>query len=175
MKFNKKKWTWIFALLLVVSWSSVQAVNHYVSGYDSVNNGEIRYTVDFDHSDYYNDFNYAKNIWNNYSDAVQIKPYALGNHDLKIYEIYDWQKKYFGAYIPKEIWWDYDKIEINHFWINWYNFNINQKRSTIMHELGHSLGLDHSYSGNVMYRWNGGLSQVWLGNQDKVDYDYLWN
>jgi hypothetical protein len=49
------------------------------------------------------------------------------------------------------------------------------KAEVIMHELGHSLGLDHSYSPNIMKyagdRWN---PQPILGSQDKSDYYFIW-
>ena len=41
-----------------------------------------------------------------------------------------------------------------------------------LHELGHSLGLDHSYLGNIMNWYVTG--QTYLGSQDKSDYDFLW-
>ena len=179
MKFNKKKWTWIFALLLVVSWSSVQAVNHYVLGYDSVDDGEIRYTVDFDHSGYYNDFNYAKNKWNNYSDAVKILPDAWNTvNDLNIYEINSDadDDRFYGWYTYYWFWGMTDTIEINHYWTIEDELSVDERRNTMLHELGHALGLDHSYTDfdndqvNVMHDY---LTTI-LGKQDKSDCDYLW-
>lgn len=45
-------------------------------------------------------------------------------------------------------------------------------QNTITHELGHALGLDHSFTGNVMYTYQS--SQTSLGTQDTTDYHYLW-
>jgi hypothetical protein len=47
----------------------------------------------------------------------------------------------------------------------------NNEENTFLHELGHSLGLDHSYLGNVMNWYN--TDQTSLGYQDAVDFLYL--
>jgi hypothetical protein len=47
-----------------------------------------------------------------------------------------------------------------------------QIQNTITHEIGHALGLYHSYTGNIMY-FNQ-TSQTSLGPQDESDYYYLW-
>ncbi len=51
----------------------------------------------------------------------------------------------------------------------------NTQRNTTTHELGHALGLWHSYlnsSGNMMNSYVTGTTT--LGVQDKLDYDYCW-
>lgn len=48
----------------------------------------------------------------------------------------------------------------------------NEIINTITHELGHALGLDHSFTGNVMYSYQS--SQTTLGPQDENDYYYSW-
>jgi hypothetical protein len=50
--------------------------------------------------------------------------------------------------------------------------DFNQIQHTCMHELGHSLGLLHSYWENIMYLRN--TYQVIFGPQDTVDYHSLW-
>jgi len=47
------------------------------------------------------------------------------------------------------------------------------QQAAATHELGHALGLDHSFYGDVMDPV-GGLPQTTLGTQDKSDYHYLW-
>jgi hypothetical protein len=59
--------------------------------------------------------------------------------------------------------------------LNTYHLDQNTSseiQNTITHELGHALGLDHSFTGNVMYYYQS--SQTTLGSQDENDYYYLW-
>ena len=43
---------------------------------------------------------------------------------------------------------------------------------TVAHELGHALGLGHSYLGNIMNSFVTGATT--LGYQDMLDLDTLW-
>jgi hypothetical protein len=61
-------------------------------------------------------------------------------------------------------------MQLNNYYLQ--NNSVNEVRNTFVHELGHALGLDHSYTGNVMYFAQ--LSQATLGPQDMSDYYYLW-
>ncbi len=45
------------------------------------------------------------------------------------------------------------------------------KQNTAMHELGHAIGLDHSYFGNIMNYY--GTEQTTLGDQDIKDFNFL--
>jgi len=47
-----------------------------------------------------------------------------------------------------------------------------QRQRTASHELGHALGLHHSYWGNILYPIR--TSQTYLGVQDIKDYNYLY-
>lgn len=47
-----------------------------------------------------------------------------------------------------------------------------ERQNTITHELGHALGLDHSFTGNIMFLNQS--AQTLLGPQDEIDYDYIW-
>ena len=51
-------------------------------------------------------------------------------------------------------------------------FDDNEKQHTTTHELGHALGLKHSYSGNIMETY--ATSQIRLGWQDRQCYNYNW-
>jgi hypothetical protein len=47
-------------------------------------------------------------------------------------------------------------------------------RIATTHEFGHSLGLDHSYSGNIMFYTVNNPATTTLGDQDKSDYHFIW-
>lgn len=63
-----------------------------------------------------------------------------------------------------------DYIYLNQYYLN--NNTSVEVQNTITHEIGHALGLTHSFTGNVMYFLQS--SQVDLGPQDSYDYQYLW-
>jgi hypothetical protein len=70
--------------------------------------------------------------------------------------------------------WNYtttpDSINLNAYFLDYNTYA--QVQNTITHELGHALGLEHSYTGNVLFLAQS--SQTALGPQDVSDYNYLW-
>ncbi len=62
-------------------------------------------------------------------------------------------------------------IKFNPFYMNTSTTSI--KIFSATHELGHALGLGHSYPGNIMNSYATNTGQTLLGIQDKLDYDYL--
>ncbi len=60
-------------------------------------------------------------------------------------------------------------------WLNSYYLDqdpTDEKLNTIMHEMGHALGLTHSFTGNIMY-YNQ-TAQSTFGSQDLNDFNYIW-
>ena len=81
-----------------------------------------------------------------------------------------------------------DMIEVDRsdlVWSGQFNFDISlntyyldqdtsaQIQHTITHEIGHALGLNHSFPGNILY--TNQTSLIELGAQDLFDYHYLWD
>jgi hypothetical protein len=52
-----------------------------------------------------------------------------------------------------------------------YSYDSYQIQNTATHELGHALGLDHSYIGNIMNYYT--TRQLTPGSQDTLDFNYL--
>jgi hypothetical protein len=77
--------------------------------------------------------------------------------------LYDWSGQYSaGGNVPL--------IQINN--AKLFDNTSAEIQNTWTHELGHALGLDHSYIDNVMYYINS--PQTTLGTQDILDYNFCW-
>lgn len=166
----------ILALFTITAFSFLTsysiATNHYVSGRDSVDDREIRYTTYFSekNDDYKNKFNFGKQVWNNYGD-IDILPDTWWTwNDLEVYDVEQplgpltlgrWL--HFGNNCE-------DGIQIAPLAAQ---VSSDIQKNLFTHELGHALGLSHSISGNIMGPFP--ISQTFLGSQDKSDYDYLWD
>ncbi len=155
----------ILSLFIFLLLGGVAQAAHYVLGYSSVDEGEVRWggsTV------YTTQWNAAISTWNALN-KIYIAPDTIWTYeDLTLSDVNRsdvvWAGKY-GYY-----WIGSDSLQLNSYYLNSYSSA--RKQNVATHELGHSLGLNESITGNVMYPYV--TPQTTLGNQDVSDYRYLW-
>jgi predicted Zn-dependent protease len=133
---------------------------HYLSGSSSVFNSGIRWTAS---TTYLTAWTAAVATWNALGQ-IDISE-ATSTADLDVFDVDEPLEIYGGAYDS-----DYDILVFNTGRLINYTSSMRQKTAT--HELGHALGLDHSYWDNVMYFASSTHYQ--LGDQDIADYEYLY-
>jgi hypothetical protein len=66
-----------------------------------------------------------------------------------------------------------DTIQFNEYQMETSTVNSTMKLDLATHELGHALGLDHSFIGNIMNYYTPSPGRTTLGTQDIIDYTYL--
>ena len=140
---------------------------HYLDSSSAVIGNLLTYTSS---TTYPTELANAIATWNNVSSStVSIVAATTSPEDMTIYSSSRPDLAEDGHYL-------YQKnplisvISLNSYFLD--NSTNTQRQHTITHELGHALGLDHSFTGNIMY-FNQ-TSQTNLGAQDLSDYKCLW-
>lgn len=155
----------LLSFLFLVSASFVHA---HFTGVSSVDAGEIRWGGS---TTYSTQWNAGISTWNAL-DPINILPDTIWTYeDLTVSDVNRSDAPWVGVVAKYTYYSLYtDTIQLNAYYLN--SDTSAERQNTTTHELGHSLGLDHSFSGNVMYEYQ--TSQTSLGSHDISDYDYLW-
>jgi hypothetical protein len=148
---------------------------NYLNSWNSVNSSkELRWTGD---TQYVTDWDSAVLAWNSLksgSFGVLIAPADVSHPaDLLVYDdIYDPTLGWTGQYSYTIGQSGVETLQFNKHWMDATGMTDTLRQTVITHELGHALGLDHSYLGNIMlYSLT---NKATFGLQDTTDYAYCW-
>jgi len=137
-------------------------------GNDSVDGNEIRWGTSKGATGWTSARDHAISKWDALG-TINIAPDTSTTvEDLSFRDVDRHDVAWSGRWIPLS---GADVIEYNDYYF--YDFTVDQRKHTALHEMGHALGLDHhNLSGNVMR--SGFWSYTELGAHDKEDYYALW-
>lgn len=152
------------ALAVTAFVSSTDVASAHFLGYDSVDDREIRY----DESTKYNsELSNALWQWNGVG-SVDYKVDTWATYeDVHFNDARRSDVSWVGLYSNE---WGTDQIYYNVYYMDGYTWC--RRTKTVLHEMGHALGLHHSYWPNIMAQ--GDVGSCTLQAHDKSDYRALW-
>ena len=142
--------------------SAGPAPAHFL-GYDSVHSNKIDYV---DSTIYDDARGWARDRWNAAGDVEISLDTGWTNSDLVFMDMAVPYVTWAGLYSPN----GNDAIFFNTVYMDGYSRD--RRRNVATHELGHALGLDHSFPGQIMDQYVSSMTT--LGSHDLSDYAVLW-
>ncbi|CAI9393603.1 matrixin family metalloprotease [Niallia sp. Sow4_A1] len=158
----------LFALALIFGFvfTPVKASAHFL-GYSSVDGKEIRWGTAKGSTSYTTARNAAIKTWNGITPIKILGDTASTVEDISFVDVTRSDVTWAGQYQRVT---GADIIRLNKHYLSGYTAA--KKQNVFTHELGHALGLAHSYSGEIMYY--AATTKTSLGAHDKSDYHSLW-
>jgi hypothetical protein len=119
-------------------------------------------------SDYMSAWYGGVDLWNSLGDVTIATDTVFTVEDLTISDVNEPSEAFVAVYNPNSS--PNDTIQFNDYYMASSTAALHLNATA--HELGHALGLWHSYLGNMMNSF--ATSTTTLGYQDILDYDYCW-
>jgi hypothetical protein len=119
-------------------------------------------------SDYMNAWYGGVDLWNSLGEVTVATDTIFTVEDLTISDVNEPSEAFVAVYNPNSS--PNDTIKFNDYYMA--SSTAALQLNATAHELGHALGLWHSYLGNMMNSFV--TSTTTLGYQDILDYDYCW-
>lgn len=133
----------------------------------SVDAGEIRWGGS---TKYLTAWNHSKAQWNELGLIYIAPDNAFVIEDLTLSDYNDSSSPYWAYWGPNAF--GSDALKFNDYRMVGTGMTLGKQKDVALHELGHALGLAHSYSPNVMEDFV--TERTVLGSHDIADYGYLW-